>query len=137
MSHYSVSSFDTDHLRRGFLGAARILEAAGARMIYSPHAKLCSYEPGHRGNLESFTRQMDAAGWRSGRLALFSFHIMGTARLGSSPKNSATDPDGRSWEASHLFVMDASSFPAASGVNPMISIEAIAHRNALAMANRA
>ena len=137
VSHYSVSSFDAAHLRRGFMGAARILESAGARMIYSPHAKLCSYEPGHRGNLESFTRQMDAAGWRSGQLALFSFHIMGTARLGSSPKNSATDPDGRSWEASHLFVMDASSFPAASGVNPMISIEAIVHRNALAMANRA
>jgi choline dehydrogenase-like flavoprotein len=35
-----------------------------------------------------------------------------------------------------LYVMDAASFPSASGVNPMISIEAIAHRNAGMLASR-
>jgi choline dehydrogenase-like flavoprotein len=99
-------------------------------MIYSPHAKFCSYEPGSKGSLATFTEQMDRAGWASGRLALFSFHIMGTARLGSSAKTSATNPDGETWEVKNLYVMDGSSFPSASGVNPMISIEAIAHRNA-------
>ena len=79
---------------------------------------------------------MDSAGWDSGRLALFSFHIMGTARLGRSPKTSATNPDGETWEVRKLFVMDGSSFPSASGVNPMITIEAIVHRNALALAAR-
>ncbi len=86
--------------------------------------------------MDTFTQSMDSAGWDSGRLALFSFHIMGTARLGSSPKTSATNPDGESWEVRNLFVMDGSSFPSASGVNPMITIEAIAHRNALALAAR-
>jgi len=133
VTHYALSEFDRAHLRRGFLGAARILEAAGARLIFSPHARWCSYEPGRNGSLDSFAQAMDAAGWDSGRLALFSFHIMGSARLGGSPKNSATNPDGEIWEARNLFVMDGSSFPSASGVNPMISIEAIAHRNALAL----
>jgi choline dehydrogenase-like flavoprotein len=32
--------------------------------------------------------------------------------------------------------MDSSSFPSASGVNPMISIEAIAYHNAAALAAR-
>ena len=79
---------------------------------------------------------MDSAGWQSGRLALFSFHIMGTARLGNSPRTSATNPEGETWEVRNLFVMDGASFPSASGVNPMITIEAIAHRNASALAAR-
>ena len=79
---------------------------------------------------------MDSAGWDSGRLALFSFHIQGTARLGGSAKTSATNPDGEAWEAHNLYAMDGSTFPSASGVNPMISIEAIAHRNATALAAR-
>ncbi|GAC1641440.1 MAG: GMC family oxidoreductase [Candidatus Acidiferrum sp.] len=134
ISSYSLSDFDRAHLRRGFLGAARILEAAGAKLIYSPHAKYCSYEPGRRGSIEKFEQQMDRAGWDNGQVSLFSFHIMGTARLGDSAKISATNPDGETWEARNLFVMDGASFPSASGVNPMISIEAIAHRNAHALA---
>jgi choline dehydrogenase-like flavoprotein len=136
VAHYALSEFDRAHLRRGFTGAARILEAADARLIFSPHARWCAYEPGRNGSLDSFTHAMDTAGWDSGRLALFSFHIMGSARLGGSPKTSATNPDGETWEARNLFVMDGSSFPSASGVNPMISIEAIAHRNAAALAGR-
>jgi long-chain-alcohol oxidase len=136
VTHYALSKFDRAHLRKGFHGAARILEAAGARLIYSPHAKFCSYEPGRRGTYETFTRDMDAAGWLSGQLALFSFHIMGSARMGSSARSSATNPQGETWEARNLYVMDGSSFPSASGVNPMISIEAMAHRNAGALANR-
>ena len=86
VAHYALSPFDRAHLRRGFISAARILEAAGARHIFSPHAKWCAYEPGRNGSIESFSQAMDSAGWDSGRLALFSFHIMGTARLGNSPK---------------------------------------------------
>ena len=134
ISHYALSKFDRAHLRQGFISAARILDAAGARLIYSPHAKYCSYQPGTRGSLETFTRHMDSAGWRSGQVSLFSFHIMGTARLGKSPRTSATNPDGETWEARNLYVMDGASFPSASGVNPMISIEAIAHRNAQSLA---
>ncbi|HZC64950.1 MAG TPA: GMC family oxidoreductase, partial [Candidatus Dormibacteraeota bacterium] len=133
---YALSHFDRNHLRKGFAGAAQILEAAGARRIYSPHARLCSYEPGQRGSFKTFVHDMDRAGWSSGQLALFSFHIMGSARMGNSAKNSVTNPDGECWEAGNLLVLDGSAFPSASGVNPMITIEAIAHRNAAALASR-
>jgi choline dehydrogenase-like flavoprotein len=134
VSSYSLSDFDRRHMRRGFRGAAEILENAGAKRIYSPHAKLCSYEPGKSGSIETFVKDMDAAGWDNAQVALFSFHIMGTARMGDSSRFSATNPDGEAWEAKNLYVMDGSSFPSASGVNPMISIEAIAHRNAAVLA---
>jgi long-chain-alcohol oxidase len=136
ISHYSLSSFDRKNLRLGFIGAARILEAAGAELIYSPHAKWCAYEPGRRGSLGGFVRDMDSAGWNAAQLALFSFHIMGTARMGGSPNTSAANPEGQVWEARNLYVMDGSAFPSASGVNPMISIEAIAHHQAALLATR-
>jgi len=136
VTSYSLSDYDRRHMQRGFRGAAEILEAAGARRIYSPHTKLCSYEPGKNGSVEQFVRDMDAAGWGDAQLALFSFHIMGTARMGDSPYTSATNPHGETWEVKNLFVMDGSSFPSASGVNPMISIEAIAHRNATVLAGK-
>jgi choline dehydrogenase-like flavoprotein len=136
VSSYSLSDFDRRHMRRGFRGAAKILESAGARRIYSPHAKLCSYEPGKNGSIETFVRDMDAAGWSNAQLALFSFHLMGTARMGDSPRFSATNPEGEIWEVKNLYVIDGSSFPSASGVNPMITIEAIAHRNAGVLAGK-
>jgi long-chain-alcohol oxidase len=136
VSHYALSRFDSAHLRSGFIGAARILEAAGARLIFSPHTKWCAYEPERSQSLDTFAQAMDSAGWDSGRVALFSFHLQGTARLGGSAKSSATNPEGQIWETRNLYVMDSSSFPSASGVNPMISIEAIAHRNASTLAAR-
>jgi choline dehydrogenase-like flavoprotein len=134
ISHYSLSRFDRQNLRQGFIGAARILEAAGAELIFSPHAKWCAYEPGRRGSLVSFIQDMDSAGWNAAQLALFSFHIMGTARMGGSPKTSATNPEGETWEVRNLYVGDGSAFPSASGVNPMISIEGIAHHQASSLA---
>jgi long-chain-alcohol oxidase len=134
ITEYALSDFDRGHLRRGFIYAARILEAAGARRIFSPHAKFCSFAPGRSGSLQSFTESMDSAGWGSGRVSLFAFHLQGTARLGGSSRTSVCKPDGETWETRNLYVMDGSSFPSASGVNPMISIEAIAHRNASALA---
>src|SRR5271156_2994863 len=136
VTRYALSEFDRAHLREGFKGAARILEAAGARRIYSPHAKFCFFEPGGRGAVETFVRGLDRAGWRSGQVALFSFHIMGSARMGGSSRDSATNPEGETWDTRNLYVLDGASFPSASGVNPMISIEAIAYRNARALANR-
>lgn len=136
VAHYRLSAFDRDHLRRGFEGAARILDAAGAREVLSTHARRASYEPGRRGSLASFLADADAAGWEPNRVLLASAHVLGTARMGGSPALSACDPQGETWEVARLVVCDGSAFPTASGVNPMISIGAVAHMNASALAGR-
>jgi choline dehydrogenase-like flavoprotein len=133
---YQLSDFDLAHLRIGVDGAAQILEAAGARLIFSSHTRAISYEPGRRRDRTSFMAAADAWGWRRGRCVLHSFHIMGSARMGGSASSSACDPTGRTWEVRDLYVCDASTFPTASGVNPMIAIEAIAHMNARRIADR-
>jgi len=132
---YRLSEEDTRHVRTGLDGAAQILEAAGARRIVSAHSRFVSYEPG-RGSRERFMRDADACGYGAGRCIFYSFHIMGSARMGGSPASSACGAEGETWEARNLVVCDGSTFPTASGVNPMISIEAIAHLNASALAAR-
>ena len=59
---------------------------------------------------------------------------MGSARVGASPATSACKWDGETWDLPGLYVMDGASFPSASGVNPMLTIEAIAHLNAAKLA---
>jgi long-chain-alcohol oxidase len=131
--HYRLQPEDISHVRIGLDGAAQILEAAGARRIFSSHARLVAYEPGQTPR-EHFLRDGDAVGYDPGRCTFYAFHPMGSARLGSTPATSATKPDGETWEARGLYVMDGSSFPSASGVNPMITIEAIAYLNATRLA---
>lgn len=131
---YRLSPADTDHLMRGFEGAARIVEAAGAHTVYSPHHRTVSYRPGREGSLETFVAACRREGAAPGRVALAALHIMGSARMGGSAEASAVDPDGRTWDLPGLYVADASCFPTASGVNPQISIGAIAHMIATRLA---
>jgi long-chain-alcohol oxidase len=130
---YRLNSTDVANVRIGVEGAARILEAAGARRIFSGHAKGLGYEPG-RGRIERFMSEADSCGWGAGRCVYMSFHIQGSARMGGSPKESACNPLGETWEVTGLYVADGSTFPTASGVNPMITIEAIAHLTASRLA---
>ena len=70
------------------------------------------------------------------RVALFSAHVNGTCRLGVNPATSGCGPTGERHGVPGLYVMDGSCFPTSSGVNPMISIAAIAHRGATLLAER-
>ncbi|WP_337251456.1 GMC family oxidoreductase N-terminal domain-containing protein [Mycobacteroides chelonae] len=133
---YRLSGPDTAHLMAGIEGAAQILEAAGADKIIGPHQKGISYEPGKDGSVESFAAATRAAGAAPGVLPVLSLHLMGSARMGDDPRRSATNPDGEVWGAPGVIVADASCFPTASGVNPMISIQAIAYMNATRLAAR-
>lgn len=133
---YQLSPRDTDHLVQGLVGAARIAEAAGAAWIASTHHRTVSYEPGRRGSVSGFEADLRVAGAAPATMALAALHIMGTARMGGSAADSAVDPDGQTWDVQGLYVADASCFPTASGVNPMISIESIAHMNATRLAAR-
>jgi choline dehydrogenase-like flavoprotein len=143
---YKLSPFDAGHLRTGIDGAAQILEAAGARRIFSSHARWVSYDPASDATATAsgstaaararFMADADAAGYGAGQVGLGSFHIMGSARMGGSPSTSACDPSAQTWDVRDLYVMDGSSFPSASGVNPQISIQAIAHMSARGLAAR-
>ncbi|MCP2324250.1 choline dehydrogenase-like flavoprotein [Hamadaea flava] len=131
--HYRLSAYDAAHMRAGIEGGARIVEAAGARRLFSGHQRGTIWERG-TSSIDDFIRQTDSLGTAPGQIAMAALHIMGAARMGGSPATSAAGPDGATWEVPNLVLADASTFPASLGVNPMISVEAIAYMNAQRLA---
>ncbi len=57
-------------------------------------------------------------------------HLNGTARMGDNPKSSVVNADCRSWDIPNLWICDGSVFPTVGGVNPSLTIQAIACRTA-------
>lgn len=57
-------------------------------------------------------------------------HLAGTARMGFSAENSVVNADCRSWDVPNLWICDGSIFPTTGGVNPSLTISAIALRTA-------
>jgi choline dehydrogenase-like flavoprotein len=57
-------------------------------------------------------------------------HLLGACRMGSDPRTSVVDAWCRTWDIPNLFICDGSVFVTSSGVNPSLTIEAIAARTA-------
>ncbi|HEY7576328.1 MAG TPA: GMC family oxidoreductase [Acetobacteraceae bacterium] len=57
-------------------------------------------------------------------------HLNGTARMGDDPRSSVVNADCRSWDIRNLWICDGSVFPTVGGVNPSLTIQAIACRTA-------
>jgi choline dehydrogenase-like flavoprotein len=57
-------------------------------------------------------------------------HLNGTARMGDDPKTSVVNADCRTWDVPNLWICDGSVFPTVGGVNPSLTIQAIACRTA-------
>lgn len=119
-------------LVRAMVEIARIHHAAGARRIVALHTPPLTLEG--RDGLDAFTAEIERRGIVPNRVVLFSAHQMGTCHIGTSARDSVADPDGQVWGVRGLYVTDASAFPTASGVNPMLSIMALARRTAMRMA---
>ncbi len=120
--------------------SARAAAAAGAQIIRTPHAHAPVYtaqdDTPDRALLERFIKDDIWRGVRPCDLPLFSAHQMGSARMGASPRDSVCDPRGEVHAVRGLYIADASAFPSASGVNPMITTAALSHFVATGIARR-
>jgi choline dehydrogenase-like flavoprotein len=129
---YAPGKEDQALLRRASLEMAKIHRAAGAKrlipLVTPPH----DWRDG-----EPFEPWLDALAARSisaNRILLFTAHQMSSCRIGTDPKSSVAGPDGQVHGVPGLYVTDASALPTATGVNPVLSLMALARRTALGMA---
>jgi choline dehydrogenase-like flavoprotein len=128
--HYTISTYDRVHMERGVEALFELHAAAGATEIGSTQSGLEPYRPGGALSLDDYLARVRARGFAPNMHILFSAHQMGTCRMGGMRAKSVLDPNGESWDVRHLYVADASTFPTASGLNPMITIMALAHKTA-------
>lgn len=125
---YRLQGLAARHCVRAIVETALLHLAAGAREVFTLHTRSIRLRPGD--DLDAFAREVEGRGVAPNRVAIFSAHQMSTARMGARARASVADPEGRVRGVRGLFVADASAFPTASGVNPMLTVMALARRNA-------
>ncbi len=136
---YKAGDAERAMLRKGMSEAARVLNAAGADGIQTLHTKPLSIGStgagaSHFADIDRFCAAVARSPTGENRLALFSAHQMGTCRMGRDARSAVCDENGEVFGVRGLLIADASAFPGSSGVNPMITIMALAHQTASRLA---
>jgi choline dehydrogenase-like flavoprotein len=136
VANYAVSDeLDLANLRSGVDALARAHRAAGAVQVSALADGLPTWAWGE--DLDTYIAAVQAIPFGVGGFRMFSAHQMGSCRMGTDPQTSVAGPYGELHDTPGVWIGDGSAFPTPSGVNPMISIMALAHRTAEAIASAA
>ncbi len=122
LARYQISDHDHARFKRGIRLLSMLHFEMGADQVLLPftNAHVAS-------NMDEVDAAI-AAQTSMETLEMFTVHLMGTARMGSRPETSVVDLGGQLWDLPGCYVADASLFPTAIGVNPQITIMALATR---------
>ncbi|PVH99665.1 long chain fatty alcohol oxidase [Periconia macrospinosa] len=131
---YTVSDFDKKHITEGLIALAKIQYVQGATEIFTiipgvptfvrdPTASVSSGI--NDAKFQAWLDQIRSTGFPSPGSIFVSAHQMGSNRMSAREGDGVVDPHGRVWGTKGLYVADASVFPSASGVNPMVTNMAI------------
>jgi choline dehydrogenase-like flavoprotein len=132
---YHPSKFDKRHILAGLLANAKIQYVQGATEIFTvipgmrPFVRDTSTPQSGDGindpAFQTWLDEVQAKGFPTPESTFVSAHQMGTCRMSAVEKDGVVDPTGRVWGTEGVYVADASVFPSASGVNPMVTNMAI------------
>ncbi|WCB92600.1 putative GMC-type oxidoreductase [Baekduia alba] len=118
---YDLNARDVKTIKNGVKRLAELLFAAGARRVILP---LASVPELRDGDLTPLTRHTATAA----ELKVMAFHPLGTARMAKDPNDGVTDADNKVHGTTNLHVCDGSAVPGPLGVNPQLTIMALATR---------
>ena len=107
----------------------KLHRAAGAKEMFTlHHSERLWWREGD--DFDEFLTRVAEASYDPADVVIFSAHQMGSCRIGTDPSDSVADGRGELHDTKGVWIGDASAFPTAPGVNPMISIMSLAHRTA-------
>lgn len=143
MIDYAVNAHDRRSMLEGVKGVVKILAKAGALEIGTCHYKDFGWNAPHDTENEEgsppLPEYLDSISRRGIELhdfGVFSAHQMGTCRMSVNPSRGVVDQNGETWDCEDLYVMDASTFPTASGANPMMTVLSISHMLSTRLASK-
>jgi choline dehydrogenase-like flavoprotein len=108
---YDLNDTDLNRFRTGFDRMRELFEAAGALEVFLPLPP---------GTTPDRARKLD--------LKLIGFHPLGTARADARPSFGVVDGDLKLHGVEGVYIADGSVVPSSLGVNPQLTIMALATR---------
>ena len=132
---YKPGERELSAIRRGITAAVRAHIAAGAEEVLTLHSRshVLQATGATTRTVDEFCDRILADAVDRNWSTLFSAHQMGTCRIGADARTAVCDESGKVRGVDGLYVADASLFPASSGVNPMITVMALAYHVARGM----
>jgi choline dehydrogenase-like flavoprotein len=127
---YWLQKEDLHQIREGTYRIMELLFAAGARRCYPLGHRMPVIE--NLDDLAKYRRREFAASdfvWTV-------FHPLGTAQMGHDPLRSVVNFDHETHDVKNLFIVDGSTVPGPTAVNPQLTIMAMADRAAGLIAQR-
>ena len=124
---YNLNDFDHSNLLHGLENLVRANYLAGAEEIMVAASPTMHWKKSSNENIEGFINKIRAIKNEPFRILLGSAHQMGTARINPNPEQGVVDLNGKVHGLENVYIVDASTFPRCSGVNPMISIQSMSH----------
>lgn len=126
---YDVTDIDQERFVRGAALLAELYFAAGAKEVYLPF----HHFPVMKGP-DDIKRLYDHQP-RVEDTEYFTAHLMGSCRMHGDPRHGVVGPDGQCWDVPGLYLADASIMPGTVGVNPQVTIMALARLVATRLAD--
>jgi choline dehydrogenase-like flavoprotein len=137
---YTLDRTGVATLRHAIGSIARMARAAGAYEIVVPGDRPAWFRGGHGTSRDDaafgrYLERLASFDFAANRGTVLSAHQMGTVRMGADPRRHACDTAGRLRVSARddrvlggLYVADTSLFPTGLGVNPMLTVMALARR---------
>ena len=124
---YNLNDFDHDNLLHGIENLVRANYLAGAEEIMVATSPTMHWKKSSNENIENFIKRISEIKNQPYRMLLGSAHQMGTARINPIPELGVVDINGKVHGLENVYIVDSSTFPRCSGVNPMVTIQSMSH----------